>query len=173
MKACPQCDSPLAEDTVKCPQCGKWMVTTRATSRPGRGRGVRGWLLILGVLTVGASWMRWGPGLPSMPDEMGADREAPTPSLDVLRADLEGLFRLQEEHYRNHGVFAGLPSMLGFTTAEGVQVSMVSTGDAWSGTAVPAAGAGEGPGCAVYVGDIPAPRIPVQPAEPGRVTCSE
>jgi hypothetical protein len=170
MKLCSQCGASLAEDTVKCPQCGQWMVPIRTDRGRTKKRRGLGWLL-LSILAGCAGWWIWlGPGLPTPPSSTGGHEAPAAPSIDLLRSDLETLSRLQEVYFQDRGIFAGLPSILGFTASEGVQVSIVSTGEAWSGTTFPAQG-GRGRGCAVFVGSIPPPREPMEPSAPGRVEC--
>ena len=99
-------------------------------------------------------------------------KPSPAAAIELMRSDLERLVVLQEEHYRTRGTYSGSPATLGFTSAEGVQVSLISTPTGWSASATfeehP-----PGLGCGAYGGTASPPRAPISPSESGTVECTD
>lgn len=172
MKLCPHCSAQLEDDAVKCRRCGRWVVEKKTGSGARRkGGGSRTRLVLLGALAV-LAWILWAtPEGTIHPREILDLGLSPAAALATMREDLEDLQALQERYQATHGQFSGDPSVLGFTPSDGVNVSLVTTPGGWS-AATTHEEHGPGLGCAIFVGSILPPRVPVQPTAPGTVACS-
>jgi len=172
MKSCPHCAAILEENTVRCGQCGKWVVTDRDVRRPKKKRsGGKKRLLLLGALILLAWAIRKFPESTINPRE-GPDLKPPqAATLDAMGSDLEALLALQAGYFQRESVYAGSPSTLGFQASEGVTVSLIVTPTGWWAAATHEAFPSD-VGCAVYGGSASPPRSPIIPSEPGVVECT-
>lgn len=178
MKACPHCSATLEDDAVRCGTCGKWVIPgrSRTNSKRGRTRNRTRLLLLVGLILL--VWVVWAlpegvlsPGGVMGPGGGAETASSPSSVLATLRSDLERLRESEESYFQVHGEYSGTPGDLGFTSSDGVIVSIIATPEGWSGAATSEA-LGSERGCAVFVGGIHPPRNPVTPSEPGKIVCT-
>ena len=102
----------------------------------------------------------------------GVSRDREDRLVETVRSELVRFTEDQVLHYLAADEFAESPEALAFDPAEGIEIR-VSTGKAgWSATAAHEA-LGRSAGCAVYFGDAVPPPVPVRPAAPGEVACTD
>jgi hypothetical protein len=172
MKLCPHCGQSLEEDAARCRKCGGWVVGKKRSFSTGRKKrpGTRRLLIIVGLAAL--AWAVSSlPGNTIDPRELLELQPAPSDILDGMRSELETIIDLQEAYYRDHGVYSGNPSGLGFRAPEGFRVSLLATPAGWS-AAVTHIDHPADFGCAVFEGAARPPPTPVRPTVPGRVECS-
>jgi hypothetical protein len=137
----------------------------RRSSNPKR-------LLILGGVAI-LAYAVW-----AMPDGTFSTREIlhlephRQAVLETMRGDLERLITLQASYREMNGAFTANPQALGFSSSDGMTVSIIATPGGWSAT-VRHEGHPSDFGCAVFAGSGLPPKSPVTPDEAGVVACTD
>lgn len=91
--------------------------------------------------------------------------------MQTLRGQLSVATERQVEHLLETESFAATPAELDVLPIGGVVLSMTADADGWTAVAFhPALGVDQG--CAVFLGEPPT-SLPVQPAVPGQVACTQ
>ena len=91
--------------------------------------------------------------------------------LQAVRGQLSQAAERQVEHLLATEAFATSPADLEVVPVDGVVMSMTASATGWTAVASHPA-LGDDAGCAVFLGDPPA-TLPVRPARPGQVACTQ
>ena len=89
-----------------------------------------------------------------------------------MKWDLRRVAEQQVLYYLDEEAFADSPNELRVEGTDGVVLSLTASESGWSGVASHDA-LGDGQGCAIFFGAVPAPTDPVRPATAGEVACTD
>lgn len=90
----------------------------------------------------------------------------------AMKWDLRRVAEQQVLYYLDEDAFTDSPSDLRVEGTDGVVLSLTASESGWSGVASHDA-LGDGHGCAIFFGRVPAPTGPASPVTAGEVACTD